>query len=193
MEYYLKLIFALHLNKFFITMHNLEHFSLPFLGMKDGIHTYFFDIGDDFFKEFDQSPVEKGSFTIKVVFDKRPNISEMDLFIEGRVKVICDRCLSDIDLPVNGEHHLYVKISSEEAEEEEVIFLTESTSHLYLAQIFYEYICLSLPISNTYDCDLEQPRPCDDAVLSKLTQSNEDHEANESDIWSNLKGFISEN
>lgn len=189
--------FALHLNKFFIIMHNLDRFSLPFVGMKDGIHTYFFNVEDDFFKEFDHSPIEKGSFAIKIDFDKQSGISEMDLHLDGIVNAVCDRCLTDINLPVSGDYHLYVKVSADEDDEDDVIYLKDTNSNLYLGQIIYEYICLSLPLSNTYDCDDDLPRPCDDAVLNKLNHSEEhqdDNEnSNENDIWKGLKGWISEN
>ena len=175
-------------------MQNLEHFSLPFIGMKDGVHTYFFEAGDDFFKEFDHSPVEKGKFVIKVVFDKQFGVSEMDLHIEGVVKAVCDRCLADIDLPVKGSYHLYVKVGNEDAEEDEVIFVKEGTSSLYLGQILYEYINLSLPLNNIFDCDKATPRPCDDTVLKKLSSKDEEETySNDIDIWSNLKGLIPEN
>ncbi|MCZ2102085.1 MAG: DUF177 domain-containing protein [Chitinophagales bacterium] len=174
-------------------MQKLEHFSLPFLGMKDGIHTYDFEVGDDFFKEFSHSPIEKGQFTVQVVFDKQPGISEMDLHIDGFVKAVCDRCLSDIDLPVTGHYHLYVKQSNEEIEEDEMIFIKEGVSRLFLAQVIYEYIQLSLPLNNIFDCENSDPRPCDDTVLQKLKLSEQEEESSGNDIWNNLKGFISEN
>ena len=131
--------FALHLNKFFIIMHNLDRFSLPFVGMKDGIHTYFFNVEDDFFKEFDHSPIEKGSFTIKIDFDKQPGISEMDLYLDGIVNAVCDRCLTDINLPVSGDYHLYVKVSADEDDEDEVIYLKDNNSNLI---VFHSQSCL---------------------------------------------------
>lgn len=173
-------------------MHNSSHFSLPYLGMKDGIHTYYFDIGDDFFKEIDHSPVTRGRFTTKIVFDKQPGVSEMDLFIDGHVDVICDRCLSSIQLPVSGQFHLYVKLGNEDIDEDEVIYIKEGTSRLDMSQVLYEYICLSLPLSNTYDCDEEDPKPCDQEMLDKLHQRSEDIISDENDIWKNIKNQISD-
>lgn len=179
-------------------MNNLDRFSLPFLGMKNGVHTYDFNVGDDFFKEFDHSPIESGSFTIKINFDKQTNVSEMDLHIDGFVKAVCDRCLTDINLPVNGDYHLYVKVSNEnEDEADEVIYLKENSVRLYLGQVIYEYICLSLPLSNAFDCETEMPRPCDDTVLNKLNHTHEPEahidNSNENDIWKNLKNMMSKN
>jgi uncharacterized protein len=173
----------------------LDHFSLPFSGMKDGLHIYHFDVENDFFTSFDHSPIHEGQFKITVEADKRSGITELDVYIVGHIATICDRCLSNINLPVGGEYHLVVKIGDEVSDDDEIIFLPADQPKLDLAQVFYELICVSLPLINTYACDLENPKPCNEEILKKI--STQDFEApepkNENNIWGNLKGFLPEN
>ena len=133
-----------------------DHFSLPYIGMKDGFHRYTFSAGHDFFAAFPNSPVTDGFFEIAVDVDKRPGLSELTFDIRGHV-----------------------------------IFIRDDQSHLDLAQIIYEFICVSLPLVNIYDCDNELPRVCNDEVLNKLKQTSENTEEEQKNgsIWDSLKNL----
>ena len=105
------------------------------------------------------------------------------------------RCLSDIQLPVTGNYVLHSKLSTKEVEDDEIISIQPDQSHLDLSQYIYEMICLSLPLTNVYDCENEMPRICDDAVLTKLASNDNAKEADKPDtnVWQNLKGLIEDN
>lgn len=173
----------------------LDHFSLPFSGMKDGFHIYNFEVENDFFKHFEQSPIQNGSFQITVEADKRPGITDLDIIIDGHIGTRCDRCLADINLPVYGDYHIVVKICDDVSDDDEIIFLTADQPKLYLSQVFYELICISLPLINTYDCHNDLPKPCNQDILNKIiVQDFETEEPkNENNIWSNLKGMLPDN
>jgi len=168
-----------------------DHFSLPYIGMKDGIHRYIFTAGNEFFNSFPNSPISDGLFEVIVDVDKRPGLSELKFTIKGHVAAICDRCLADIKLPANGNYHLLVKVGNENSDDDEVIFIRDDQSHLELAQIIYEFICLSLPLVNIYDCENEVPKVCNTDILNKLKQTSESEteESNKKDIWESLKNL----
>jgi uncharacterized protein len=170
-------------------------YSLPYLGMKDGLHKYHFTAGNDFFAAFEHSPIHQGDFEINLEVDKRGYLSEFVFEISGKAKAVCDRCLADINLPVAGHYVLHSKLSTEEVEDDEIISIKPDQSHLDLSQYIYEMICLSLPLTNVYDCENEMPRICDDAVLSKLASGDNTKEADKPDsiVWQNLKGLIEDN
>ena len=53
---------------------------------------------------------------------------EMDFRIEGVVSVPCDRCLDDVEIPIETRNRLVVKFGKEYAEEsEEVVVIPEAT------------------------------------------------------------------
>ena len=168
-----------------------DHFSLPYIGMKDGFHRYTFSAGNDFFAAFPNSPVTDGFFEIAVDVDKRPGLSELTFDVRGHVAAICDRCLADIKLPAQGMYNILVKVGNDMSDDDEVIFIRDDQSHLDLAQIIYEFICVSLPLVNIYDCDNELPRVCNDEVLNKLKQTSENTEEEQKNgsIWDSLKNL----
>ena len=166
----------------------LEHFSIPYIGIKDGLHQYQFKVDNRFFALFENSPITEGDFNINLVLDKRSGLSELDFEIDGHIGALCDRCLADIRLPISSTNHILVKVSNKISEDDEVIFIKEDHSHLDLSQIIYEFIVLAMPLMNIYDCENEEPRKCDMNVLKKLSEDViEDTEPTTNKIWENLK------
>ena len=142
-------------------MRALTHFSVPIKGLKDGIHQYQIKIEDDFFNKFEKSIIKKGSFQIEIDLFKKSNHLEIDFKIDGTMKTDCDRCLAKIDLPVYGDHKLIVKFTVDEMnDEEEVWAITYDTHELILNKAIYEFVNLSVPLIKRYDCEFEDPRPC---------------------------------
>lgn len=149
-------------------MRESGHFSLPFSGMKDGFHRYFFIADTPFFKSFEKSPISDGTFEIQVEADKRPGITDLTFIINGRAAAVCDRCLADINLPVSGTYTLVVKTGTEDSQHDEVIFVSDDQPSIDLTQVIYEFICLSMPLVNVYDCRKETPPPCNFDVLNRI-------------------------
>lgn len=170
-------------------------YSLPYLGMKDGFHKYYFKAENQFFTHFENSLIKEGEFEIELEVDKRGYISDFLFNISGKAKVICDRCLADIRIPVSGNFTLHGKISNTDEGDAEVIYIKPDQSHIDLSQYIYEMICLSLPLLNVYGCEIENPRVCDDGVLSKLSVEVDLPKENimSGNIWNSLKGQIPEN
>lgn len=163
--------------------------------MRDGFHKYQFVANDDFFAAFENSPIQQGDFEINLGVDKRGHISEFVFDLSGRAKAVCDRCLAEIRLPVSGRYVFHGKISSEAVDDEEIITIKPEQSHIDLSQYIYEMICLSLPLTNVYDCENEIPRVCDDTILGKLSENINTNieEKPEVSVWENLKGLIEDN
>jgi uncharacterized metal-binding protein YceD (DUF177 family) len=159
-------------------MEDLRRFSLPIKGLKLGIHTFTFEIGEEFFKEFVSTTLEKGGFKVEVVLDKRISVCDLSIKFDGFVTAPCDRCLEEISLPLEGEEKMIIKYSSIEKEEEDVLYITQDTAELNVAKYIYEYISLALPLSFVYDCMEEDSPPCNQEVLSKLISPKKIGESN---------------
>ena len=85
-------------------------YEIPFAGLKPGKHILTFEIDNKFFKIFDQPPVNEGDLYVHLTFDKRrENFFVLDLFIDGSVHSECDRCLSPVEIQVNGNHQIIIK------------------------------------------------------------------------------------
>ena len=168
-------------------MDPLIQFSIPVKGLRDGIHQYEFQVDDAFFKQFEQSPISEGLLDLTVIFDKRPDMYILQFDFKGTVKSECDRCLETIDLPLVDSQRLLVKFSEEtEQEEADVIFIPRETQQLNVANYVYEYICLSMPLIKTYDCENDENAVCNEEMLKYLDEKPAETEET-NPIWEALK------
>lgn len=166
-------------------MDSLRVYAVPLKSLRNGIHQFSWSLDSSFFEHFEGSPIRKGYFTIDMLLDKQDDLSSLQLDINGSYKSVCDRCLANIEIPVQQHYQLYVKTSLEKVSDPSLICLTPGEVDLKLADIFYDYVCLSLPITQTIDCAQMENPPCDQDVLSRIKSEDDLH--TDGSIWDALK------
>jgi len=167
-------------------MASLNNFSIPVRGIKSGLHQFKFHLDSSFFSEFEDSLIEEGKVDVLLDFDKRPDMFVLDVEVQGTVKAECDRCLADINLPIDGQFQLIIKLSDHESEVDEVVYLPAETTEINVAKYIYEFVGLSVPMMKTYDCQSDNLPPCDQAVLTRLEQEEKDQKETKNPIWDEL-------
>lgn len=157
-------------------MDSLQPYILPLKGLGDGLHEFEFLIDGDFFRSFPDCPVEEGNVKLHVTMEKQPRLMVFDFSFTGWIKAICDRCLAPIDLPVNGQNQLLVKLGEAEdaVDEDDVVYIPIETSTWSLAQYAYEYVLLALPLIKAYACEEDENPPCDFETLDRLEDTEND-------------------
>ncbi len=154
-------------------MDPLIQYSLPVRGLRVGAHRFDFQIDNEFFLQFEDSPVKEGAVEMSLTLDKRPDMFVLEFDFEGIVQTDCDRCLAQINLPVKDTQQLIVKFSeSEEAEDADVIYVHPEIQQLNVAKYIYEYIILAMPMIRVYDCENDPNRPCNQEMLQYLQNGN---------------------
>lgn len=175
-------------------MKDLAHFSLPYKGMKDGMHHFDFEVDTAFFTHFESSPVKQGTFQVGLDIEKKSDHAELFFTFKGKAASICDRCLAEIMLPIDSSYEILLKYDENERDEDEIIYVSRDISVLNVAQYVYEFICLSLPMMKVYDCDEEENPPCNFVLLKKLEdQQNEDVSNESNPLWDSLKNLNIDN
>ena len=172
-------------------MEPLTEYTIPIEGLKDGMHEFDFQLDSSFFEHFEAAPIQNGNFTLKLYFDKRPDMLVLVFDIKGSYPTECDRCLAAIDLPVNGQEQLLIKYASQAGEDADVVYITRETKLLNIAKYVYEYVCLSVPMVKTYECETEKEPPCNQEMLAYLNReaTNEPETETNNPIWEALKGL----
>lgn len=164
-------------------------YSIPIQGLKTGVHQYQYTLDHAFFACFEDSPIENAEIKVKVLLDKRPDMLIVDFELAGYFEAECDRCTASIRLPIENERQLIVKYGDAEGEaEDEVVFIHREASDFNFAQYLYEFTVLSLPITNTYDCQSEPEPPCNFEILKYLNPETPETPPGNS-IWDALKGI----
>ena len=165
---------------------------VQFSGLKPGKYEYDYTLDNTFFEEFDNDELREGSVDFRVVLDKKERMLMFTFSFSGIVKSICDRCLGELDVPVEGENTLCVKFSdTETSDNEDVVILPETAYKIDLAQWMYEYVVVSLPMHRVHP-----EGECDAEMLKYITEESDEEpesEGNGSEIdprWSALKELL---
>jgi len=171
------------------SLKSLRTYSIPFTGLKLGKHYFEYEIGDDFFGEFEYSLVKKANLLCKVELDKQETMLILNFDITGTVTATCDRCLSEYQQPVEVHEQQIARFSDEEmGEDDEIITLGRNDHEINIAGLIYEYVNVSLPFiancSNQGD-----GKQCDEEMLKNLDKLsvNDEQEEQADPRWEALK------
>ena len=163
-------------------MKALKEFVIPFVGLKEGVHDFVFEINTAFFDSFEYSEIDKGDVHVDVSLEKKERMLIFNFRLRGEVELACDRCRAPMNLPIVGDDRLIIKFGKEwEEESEEILIIPETDSHIDISSFIFEYIMLKLPIQRVHP---EGEGLCDQSVVEKLEQHTQ---ADTDPRWAALK------
>ena len=169
-----------------------ENFIIPLDGLAIGHNEFSWHIGKEFFESFENAEILDAELDIIVAVEKSGRYVGVDSEIIGHVVVECDRCLGDLEIPIDSEILLSIKFGNEESSEEhqegerEVVFVPQDNADFDMSQIIYDYVCLSLPMQRCHE-----DGDCDPEILRHLTGGeSSQHDADLNNPFAALKGLL---
>ncbi len=172
-------------------MDKLKEYKIAYRGLGEGVHSFEFDMGADFFDSFEATRGTEGLVKAKVDIVKSSLLMEVRMEMNGSVKAICDRCLEEMDLPIKGAMRLYVKQGGKEDEDsgdDDFILLSQDADYLDLSEPLYEMFMLNYPLRVVHpegECNPEMER----ALEEYTTDENNKIDPR----WDELKKLINNN
>ena len=164
-------------------MKKLEAFTIQFVGLKQGKHTFDYQIDKEFFEQFEYDEFNSADVKIDLLFDKKPSMMELTFKASGMVNVNCDLTNEPFDQPVNGELIMVVKFGDEfNDDNEDLLILPHSEYQLNVAQYIYELIVLSVPLKRVH------PGVIDGSLKSEVLEKLEELSPKVADIKENENG-----
>ena len=166
------------------------NFIIPVNGLAPGKTVFEWSAGKAFFEDFGNGEILDAKLTVRAEAEKSGKYLGIDCTISGTLSVSCDRCLGDIEMPVDTTVRLSVKYGNAETDEDrndgdrEVVFLDGSDTDLDLSQIVYDYSCLALPIRRVHP-----DGKCDPAVAGRIGKMPEEA-AREENPFAALRGMF---
>lgn len=175
-------------------MDNLTKYTIPFRGLKDGLHEFDFRVDQEFFKHFQEEDVYQGEANVKISFNKKTLVTTFRFELEGKINVACDRCLDELEVEIEGESFLYLKFGEEHEElAEDVIVLADSDNEINVAQYIYELFSLNLPMSFVHPEDENGNSMCNEKMIQKLKNLSVNEEEKIDPRWNDLRKLIDNN
>ena len=131
--------------------------------MREDSCQYEYTLDNQFFADIDAPEIQRGKLKVVLNVKKSMGVFILNFHTEGFVIVPCDRCLDDLELPVNTDDTLKVKMGLSFSEEGDVLVVPEEDGYVNVAWFIYEFIELSLPMKHVH-----APGKCNKAMSSKL-------------------------
>jgi uncharacterized metal-binding protein YceD (DUF177 family) len=169
-------------------------YDIAFVGLKQGIHEYQYQVNDKFFEAYQQQDFRNCKANIKLSLDKQNGFMLLKFEIGGMLEVTCDRCGSTT-LPMNlwDEFNVVVKLAeepdnmNEQEEDPDVYYIGRGESHLHIADWIYEFVNLSIPMQRMCSEEKMGSQFCNNDVLDMLKKGEDEPNQVENPIWKGLK------
>ena len=139
------------------------------------VRTYEYLLDNKFFIDIDGQEVQKGKVHVTLNIAHKTSWFELLFHLIGNVYISCDRCLDEMEMPIETDNRLIVKLGKEYAEEsDEVLIISEDDDSLNLAWFLYEFVALAIPMKH-----LHPPGKCNRTMTSKLKKYSAKQSGNE--------------
>mgnify|MGYP006156120523 FL=1 len=142
-----------------------KEFVIPFVGLKQGVHEFNFEIGKAFFESIEYSIVLEGNVYVTFLLDKKETMLIGDYTIRGTVKASCGRCNDPVDVDVEGEFQLVYKFDDKPSEDESLVIVYPEEYEIDVKESIHEFISVSIP-SRTVHKEGE----CNEDVMKILSE-----------------------
>ncbi len=148
-------------------MRKLTEMKLTFSMLPIGKQDFNYHIDGKFFNEIETSEVRSGSVDVALsVTHSQEGIYELDFVCNGIIIIPCDRCLDDMEHPVDTSYHLTVKMGDELDESiDNVLVIPSSWRTLDLSPIVRDTVLLTIPMMHAHS-----PGDCNQEMLGRLME-----------------------
>ena len=136
--------------------------TLPF-----GTHTVECHVDESFFNLDEQNEVRRADVDVTVqVTRKSENTYRLEISCRGTVTTACDRCLDDLDLPVDVDYRLNVEQMGTELDDsnDELLIVPSDWRELDVAPLVRDTVLLAMPMTHCH----ENEEDCNPDVLDVL-------------------------
>ena len=161
---------------------------------------YSFQLDNQFFADIDSPDIQKGLLDVLLTVTKTSGIYRLDFQTKGMVIVTCDRCLDEMEQPVDTEDTLKVKMGEELTEIDDIVVIPEDDGYINVAWFLYEFIALSIPMKHMHPagkCNKDMVHQLQKHLCSDVDDENdivEDKGTDDIDPrWNELKKILDNN
>lgn len=178
-------------------MKGLKPYTIQYVGLKEGEHTFEYPIEKSFFDLFEYDDFNDAAVHAVLVLTKKSTFMEFDFKINGTINVNCDVTNEPYNQPVEGVYELVVKFGQEfNGDIEDILILPYGEYEVNVAQYIYELIILSIPTRRVHPGIADGTLRSD--ILDKLEelripdQREQEEKENTDPRWDSLKKLLTD-
>jgi uncharacterized metal-binding protein YceD (DUF177 family) len=132
-------------------MGKFSEFKLPLKTMQHGEYTYKYALGKQFFVNMESVDIRDAGLTVSLVVNYRGDIYDLTFTISGEVTLLCDRCLDEMQYPIEATYHVMVKYGDRYKDDsDELLEIPYSDNDLNVAYMIYDTVSLAVPMKHVH-------------------------------------------
>jgi len=132
-----------------LAMEKLNQFVINLASQTATSEVYQWTLDDAFFKAVGATEVQRGSVDATLTVKRTSGAFELTFRFRGIVILPCDRCLEDMEQPVDAERTMRAKLGEEYDDDGELLTVPYD-GRLNVAWHFYEFIALEIPLRHVH-------------------------------------------
>lgn len=158
-------------------MSKFSSYSIQLKTMEIGESMLEYHLDNEFFEAIGEEAIQKGNINAKIRVVKSSKQSELFFELEGKVVVLCDRCLEEMDQPIKTSGHLIVRMGKEFMDDgDDIVVIPEEQGVINVSWFMYEFVELAIPIKHVHPFG-----HCNTGMASKLSEHLVDSDSFEDD------------
>jgi uncharacterized metal-binding protein YceD (DUF177 family) len=180
-------------------MGNRREFEIAFVGLKPGIHEYYYQVDEKFFANYKQTDFTNCQASIKLTLEKNTSFMMLKFEVGGSVNVVCDRCGNTLPMDLWDEFNMVVKQvenpdeMNDSEEDPDIFYISRTESHLHVANWIYEFVSLSIPMQRMCDENEIGGPLCNKEILAMLKKMGSGLMENNHPLQKGLEKFKKNN
>ena len=167
----------------------VRDYNISYKGLAEGLHRFEWRLSDHFFASFEGSEIDGGDVDVVLELEKSVAGLKLDFAMRGSVRVECDRCAEECEIPVEWGGGFRVRFGAEKVDfDGELMWMGHGESELDVAQYIYESVVLSLPLKRTHaDCAPAGVRFISEEEFERAEHGSEMQKMSDNPEWQKLK------
>lgn len=132
-------------------MGKFSAYKLPLKSLPAGTHRFDYKLGKQFFDDMENPDVRNADLDVAVDVTLKGDLYELDIKVTGEVTLQCDRCLDELQWPIDTGYHIYVKYGEDYNDDsDELLEIPFSDNDLNISYMLHDTVALAIPIKHTH-------------------------------------------
>ncbi len=132
-------------------MGKFSEFKLPLKSIPAGTQEFSYHLDKAFFVNMEDADVRDADVDVHLTVTHKNDVYDLVFHLTGTVTVACDRCLDNLELPVDTTYQVAVKYGDDYRDDADgMIEIPESDNFLNVAYMIHDTAALAIPIKHVH-------------------------------------------
>lgn len=167
-------------------MGKFDQYKVVLKGVQPDVQNKEYLLDNQFFANIGEEFIQKGKVNVSLKITNTNGIFTFEFHSVGHVVIPCDRCLDDMNYPLDTQSRLIVKLGKDYSEEsDEIVVIPELEGVINIAWFLYEFVALAIPIKHVH-----APGKCNKQMSQKLKQHSTKKDDEDEDFFESTDDVI---